>query len=135
MSHLGDFDSRGRSGEAGLAGFEVADGAKVSLTEAVQTRHPEPVRVTRDQILLVPALIVLRSRQLPLSLYLFTAAGSDRILLVLCRQEVLGDLTVKTFKHAHIKPNRVILVLLRLKTETTKLIKINKNRNFKRVWD
>ena len=67
MRHLGDFDSRGRSREAGLAGLELTDWAKVSLVEAVDACHSEPVGLTRSQLLLFPALIVQRAGQLLLT--------------------------------------------------------------------
>lgn len=63
--HLADPDSRGRSGEAGLAGFELTAGAEVSLTEAVDSCHPEPVRLTGKQLPPLSALVVLRPRRPP----------------------------------------------------------------------
>lgn len=63
MCHLGDFDSRGRSGEARLAGLELADWAKVSLSKAVDASDSEPVGLTWSQLLLLSALVVLRPRK------------------------------------------------------------------------
>lgn len=73
--HLADPDSRGRSGEAGLAGLELTGGAEVSLTEAVDSCHSEPVRLTRKQLAPLPALIVLRPRRPPAGRGLM---GNDR---------------------------------------------------------
>lgn len=66
LRYLGDLDGSGRSGEAGLAGLELAGWAEVSLREAVDSSHPEAVHLTRGQRLFLPALVVLRAGQLPL---------------------------------------------------------------------
>lgn len=58
--HLADFDTRGRSREARLAGLELADRAEVSLAKAVDACDSEPVGLTWSQVLLLPALIVLK---------------------------------------------------------------------------
>ena len=64
--YLGDLDSRGRSREARQAGPELPHGAEVPLADGVDARHPEPVAVSRGQLLLLPALVVLGPRKLPL---------------------------------------------------------------------
>lgn len=64
MCHLGDFDSRGRSREARLAGLELADWAKVSLSKAVDASYSKPVGLTWSQLPLLSALVVLRPRKL-----------------------------------------------------------------------
>lgn len=64
LLHLANFDSRGSSREAGLACLKLADWAVVSLTKTVDACHSEPVGLTWSQLLLLPALVVLRPRQL-----------------------------------------------------------------------
>lgn len=64
--YLGDLDRRGCSGKAGLAGFELAGRAEVSLTAAVDACYSEPVGYTWTQLLLLPPLIVLGPLQLNL---------------------------------------------------------------------
>lgn len=64
--YLGDLDRRGCSGKAGLAGFELAGRAEVSLTAAVDACYSEPVGYTWTQLLLLPPLIVLRPLQIHL---------------------------------------------------------------------
>ncbi len=64
--HLGYFDSRWRSRETRLAGLKLADWAEVSPTKAVNACNSEPVGLTWSQLLLLSALVVLRSGQLSL---------------------------------------------------------------------
>lgn len=64
MCHLGDFDSRGCSREARLAGLELANWAKVSASKAVDASNSKPVALPWSQLLLLSALVVLRPRKL-----------------------------------------------------------------------
>lgn len=64
MCHLGDSDSRGRSGEPRLAGLELADWTEGPLSETVDSSDSEPVGQTWDQFLLLSALVVLWPREL-----------------------------------------------------------------------
>lgn len=67
IRYLGDLDGGRRSGEAGLAGFELADRAELALAEAVDASDSEPVVEAWRQLLLLSALVVLRPTHLPLS--------------------------------------------------------------------
>lgn len=95
LSHLGDSDSRGRSRESRLAGFELTDWTEVSLSKAVDASDSEPVGLTWTQLLLLPALVVLRPWQL-----LLEEAHIERTMkrVHMCTTRILktGSVTVKS---------------------------------------
>lgn len=113
---LGDFDSRGRSREAWLAGLELADWAEVSLAEAVEACNSESVGLTWSQLPLLSALVVLRHWQLPLGEGLFSirrpAADACSRLVVISWQKVVADLREERFEYADITPHCFVWTLL-----------------------
>lgn len=78
ICHLGNLDSRGRSRETRLTGLELTDWAEISLVKAVDACNSEPVCLTWSQLLLLPALVVLRPWQLPLGEGLMGKERMDR---------------------------------------------------------
>lgn len=139
MRHLGDFDRRGRSREARLAGLEHADWTKVSPSKAVDASNSKPVGLTWSQLLLLSALVVLRARNLLLEnsraqshnmwrrqlinlyasnkwkFYLFIIQGPSvygcSSVVVVSRQKVVVDLWEEWFEHGNVKPSGFVGIL------------------------